>query len=285
MGLRHWFLPKRKKLAAKSERIAAARLSSAPASASSLIRIAEETVTEGVIVEVEPERPSAETAEVEAEAAAAAETAPPGPDAPPAGADAEPELAPSMEPEAAPGDAPEPALAPAPSPAPESAPAPAPYQTSIHPGAVGADDLTAGAARLRGSLSPEQRTMLDAAKEVFLAAGGKLDAYGDAFVLRFLKFNGWSEAKTHKHLCSTAKWRMASFSGKGERSPADVRAWYLSGSVPVDRYEVRVHGQFASVQQRARRLLCALMRHHHHHHHHFTDTDTDTDTALWEVLL
>jgi hypothetical protein len=138
------------------------------------------------------------------------------------------------------------------------------YQVYTAPGAMSSEDLEAGRARLRASLTAEQNTKVSAAIDVYVTALGHRDPFVDATALRFLVAHNWNETKAHRHLKSTAAWRNAPYGGKKETTPAQVctrhktvpiaarllplppslllqiRSWYLSGHTPAENPQVQL---------------------------------------------
>lgn len=77
-----------------------------------------------------------------------------------------------------------------------SAPPPASTKKVVGPEHVALDELT-----------DKQREQIEELSAKYVGAGGKLDKYGDIFILRFLVANHWKMEKAEKQLLSTAKWR------------------------------------------------------------------------------
>lgn len=56
-------------------------------------------------------------------------------------------------------------------------------------------------------LTASQHEMIKELSTKYQGAGGKLDEFGDIFILRFLVANGWKMHKAEKQVLSTARWR------------------------------------------------------------------------------
>ena len=73
-------------------------------------------------------------------------------------------------------------------------------------------------------LTEAQLTAIDAAREIYVAAGGVLDAYELPFLVRHLAFHKWRPEKAKKMLVKTAEWRASTGANA-------VRAKLISGEL------------------------------------------------------
>jgi len=87
------------------------------------------------------------------------------------------------------------------------------------------DDMTgeSGQGEFLGALSPERRAAVEAARATYVEAGGRVDEYTDAMMLRFCVGNRFDAKRTAAHVKKTVAWRRS--------SGADAfRASFLSGA-------------------------------------------------------